>query len=63
MEVSVCIAPYRAVLGNTMLSVKLQLSHGFLYKHLIEKGTVTHTDGAIHGSIEHTLSFIIVHRS
>jgi hypothetical protein len=59
MEGSACIPPYRAVFENTMLSVKLQLSDGFLSKQLIQKGTVSHKYGAIQRSIENTLSFII----
>jgi hypothetical protein len=54
-----CIVPYRAVLGNTIPSVKLQLSHEFLYKQLIQNGTITHMYGTIQHSIENTLGFII----
>jgi hypothetical protein len=57
MEVSERIAPFRAVLANTLLLVKLQPIHGLLEKQLIETRSVTHKYGAIQRSFENTLSF------
>jgi hypothetical protein len=59
VEVSACLAPYRAVLGNTMPPVKLQPSHGFLQKQFTEKGTITYMNGTIEHSTENALSLII----
>jgi len=58
MEVSACIVPYSAVLGDTMPSFELQPSHGFLQKRLIETETVPHMYGAIQCSIEKHTEFV-----
>jgi len=52
MEVSVHIARYIAVLGNTTPSVRHQPSHGYLSKQLLAKETMTQNYGAIQRSIE-----------